>query len=98
MEELREKLVELKILLEIPNYISFQGKAPYPTLIGGNNPNIKAAGTIEFRGGKIYKIDNFSGHFKPDPSTMNYVEILFKNRFVQNSFDNNFQGFIKIGQ
>lgn len=39
----------------------FDGKAPHPTLIGGT-PRVQAAGMIEFRGGKIFSIDNLSGH------------------------------------
>jgi hypothetical protein len=72
---------------DTPNYELFKGKAPHPTLIGGINPNVKAAGTIEFRGGLIYKVDNASGHFKPNASTMDFVERLFKQKFDTKSFD-----------
>ena len=40
-------------------------RMPHPTLIGGSNPQVQAAGIIEIRGGKIYSINNASGHFKP---------------------------------
>ncbi|MCF6183743.1 MAG: DUF6402 family protein [Bacteroidales bacterium] len=36
----------------------FNGKAPHPTLIGGANPTVKTAGIIEFRGGKIYPLND----------------------------------------
>ncbi len=41
----------------------FNGYAPHPSLIGGENPMVQAAGMVEFRAGKIYKVDNASGHF-----------------------------------
>jgi hypothetical protein len=43
---------------------------PHPTLIGGKNPTVLAAGEVEIRGGKIYRIDNQSGHFQPGRKTM----------------------------
>ncbi|MGF6907847.1 hypothetical protein [Fusobacterium sp. PH5-44] len=52
---------------------------PHPTLIGGKNPVVKGAGIIEIRGGKIYKIDNASGHFKPDNNSLINIEKAFKN-------------------
>ena len=38
---------------------------PHPTLIGGLDPQVRAAGMVEIRAGKIVKIDNHSGHFRP---------------------------------
>jgi hypothetical protein len=38
---------------------------PHPTLIGGRDPVVLAAGDVEIRGGKIYRVDNQSGHFQP---------------------------------
>jgi hypothetical protein len=38
---------------------------PHPTLIGGKKPTVLAAGEVEIRGGKIFRIDNQSGHFLP---------------------------------
>jgi hypothetical protein len=43
---------------------------PHPTLIGGKNPQIQAAGMIEIRKGKIVRIDNHSGHFRPPRSAL----------------------------
>jgi hypothetical protein len=37
---------------------------PHPTLIGGLDPQVQAAGMVEIRAGKIVKIDNHSGHFR----------------------------------
>ena len=46
---------------------------PHPTLVGGNNPRVQAAGIIEIRRGKIYRVDNASGHFKPGKESMDIV-------------------------
>lgn len=60
---------------------------PHPTLIGGKNPKIQAAGTVQIQGGKIVHIDNHSGHYKPPraslksaaKSFMKLDEKVFKN-------------------
>jgi hypothetical protein len=38
---------------------------PHPTLIGGKDPKVLAAGEVEIRAGQIYRIDNYSGHYHP---------------------------------
>ena len=38
---------------------------PHPTLVGGKDPTVLAAGEVEIRGGKIFRVDNQSGHFRP---------------------------------
>ncbi|MFE0025053.1 DUF4157 domain-containing protein [Amycolatopsis sp. NPDC059021] len=38
---------------------------PHPTLIGGKNPTGLAFGDVEIRAGRIYRIDNQSGHMQP---------------------------------
>jgi hypothetical protein len=43
---------------------------PHPTLIGGKNPTVLAAGEVEMRAGRIYRIDNQSGHFQPSRKAM----------------------------
>lgn len=43
---------------------------PHPTLLGGDKPVVLAAGEVEIRGGKIYNIDNQSGHFQPTRKAM----------------------------
>ncbi len=52
-------------------------RMPHPTLIGGINPQVQAAGIIELRGGKIYSINNASGHYKPGNECLNVVEYFF---------------------
>ena len=46
-------------------------KMPHPTLIGGMNPQVRAAGMVEISRGKIVAIDNHSGHFQPPRSSLN---------------------------
>ncbi|WP_318308876.1 fibronectin type III domain-containing protein [Flagellimonas crocea] len=72
----------------------FNGKAPHPTLIGGVDPVVKTAGIIEFRAGKIYKVDNVSGHFKPSTQSLQNVQPLFNKKFSHNNFADDFQGFV----
>jgi hypothetical protein len=43
---------------------------PHPTLVGGKDPVVVAAGEVEIRGGRIFKIDNQSGHFQPGRTTL----------------------------
>jgi hypothetical protein len=43
---------------------------PHPTLIGGTDPKVLAAGELEVRGGRIFSIDNQSGHYQPTRQSM----------------------------
>ncbi len=43
---------------------------PHPTLIGGKAPQVQAAGMVKIRDGKIVRIDNHSGHFRPPRSSL----------------------------
>ena len=49
-------------------------RTPHPMLIGGKNPRVKMAGMIEFRNGKIYAIDNHSGHYRPPKKSLEETE------------------------
>lgn len=69
---------------------------PHPTLIGGPNPTVQGAGIVEIRGGKIYSIDNASGHFKPDSSSMVNVQNAFE-QLPSNVFHRDFQGYLTVG-
>ena len=42
---------------------------PHPTLVGGLDPKVYAAGEIKVENGKITVIDNQSGHFRPEAGT-----------------------------
>jgi hypothetical protein len=65
---------------------------PHPTLIGGENVLVKGAGIIDIRGGKIYKIDNASGHFRPSKSSLNNAKQAF-NSLESRVFHKNFQDY-----
>lgn len=72
-------------------------RMPHPTLIGGANPQVQAAGIVEIRGGQIYRIDNASGHFKPSNESLFAAEKAF-GQLPSNTFSKNFQGYIPYNQ
>lgn len=72
-------------------------RMPHPTLIGGKNPQVQAAGMVEVRGGKIYSIDNASGHFKPSNGCLTTAEDAFGN-LPQNIYSKDFKGFLPYGE
>jgi hypothetical protein len=45
-------------------------RMPHPTLIRGKNPQVLGAGIVDIRGGKIYSVDNASGHPKPGAGSL----------------------------
>lgn len=67
-------------------------RMPHPTLIGGSDPQVQAAGMVDIRGGKIYSIDNTSGHFKPASESLNNAESAF-SKLPNSSFSSDFQGY-----
>jgi hypothetical protein len=71
---------------------------PHPTLIGGENPSVLAAGMIDIRGGKIYSVDNVSGHFKPSASSLQTAQEVFQDLLPSNVFHKNFQGFLPFAE
>ncbi len=72
-------------------------RMPHPTLIGGKNPQVQAAGMVEVRGGKIYSIDNASGHFKSSNGCLKTAEDAFGN-LPQNIYSKDFKGFSPYGE
>ena len=50
---------------------------PHPTLIGGRDPQVKMAGIVDIRGGKIFSYDKRSGHFKPNDKSMHVADEAF---------------------
>ena len=48
-------------------------RAPHPTLIGGKDPQVQCAGMIVFKKGRIFSVDNQSGHYRPDLKSLNKV-------------------------
>lgn len=67
---------------------------PHPTLVGGANPQVRAAGIVDIRGGRIYLVDNASGHFKPGSGSLGAAEEAFKRLLPDSAFHKNFQGFL----
>lgn len=51
---------------------------PHPTLIGGSDPQVKVAGILDIRNGKIFNYDNQSGHYKPHVKSMRAADDAFK--------------------
>ena len=66
-------------------------RAPHPTLIGGKDPQVQAAGMITLKNGKIYSVDNQSGHFRPNIQSMSKVESALQKLYESNPslFDKN---------
>ena len=56
------------------NPVNPSTRSPHPMLIGGKDPQVKVAGMIEFRGGKIFSIDNDSGHYRPPSKSLKAAE------------------------
>jgi hypothetical protein len=67
---------------------------PHPTLIGGFEPKVQGAGIVTIQGGKIIKVDNASGYFRPDSSSLGKVEKLFLNKVPDKYYDRKFEGFV----
>lgn len=67
---------------------------PHPTLIGGFEPKVQGAGIVTIQGEKIIKVDNASGHFRPDSSSLGKVEELFLNKVPDKYYDRKFEGFV----
>ena len=67
---------------------------PHPTLIGGFEPKVQGAGIVTIQGEKIIKVDNASGHFRPDSSSLGKVEKLFLNKVPDKYYDRKFEGFV----
>lgn len=66
-------------------------RSPHPTLVGGKNPEVQCAGIIEFRKGRIYSVDNQSGHFRPNSKSMDKVHAALDELYKRNPnlFDKN---------
>ncbi|EOE6860827.1 hemagglutinin repeat-containing protein [Cronobacter dublinensis] len=67
-------------------------RMPHPTLIGGKDPQVIGAGIVEIRGGKIYSVDNASGHFKPGAGSIGVAKDAF-SKIPSQYFSKDFQGY-----
>ena len=65
---------------------------PHPTLIGGEDPFVLAAGEIDIRNGQIYSVNNLSGHFRPSPHSLGTMHNAF-SQLPESAFKPNFLGF-----
>ena len=68
-------------------------RMPHPTLIGGADPKVLAAGMVRIDGGKIKWVNNASGHFKPGNECLEIVEEVF-SRLPAKVFAKDFKGFL----
>ena len=68
-------------------------RMPHPTLIGGVDPRVQAAGIIDIRGGRIYSIDNASGHFKPGAGSLQAAQRAFE-QLPKSAFHPKFRGYL----
>ena len=59
-------------------------RSPHPTLIGGKTPEVQCAGIIKFKSGRVFRIDNQSGHFRPDIRSLGKVEEFMQNLHNEN--------------
>ena len=71
-------------------------RMPHPTLIGGENPQVLGAGIVDIRGGRIYSVDNASGHFKPGAGSLEAAQAAF-GKLPPAVFHRNFQGYLPYG-
>jgi hypothetical protein len=60
-----------------PEILQFP-RSPHPTLLGGN-PQVLGAGIIDIRGGRIFSINNSSGHFHPSSESLIVASHYFNN-------------------
>ncbi|WP_055427116.1 hypothetical protein [Bifidobacterium aesculapii] len=60
------------------------GRSPHPTLIGGKDPVVQAAGLINIKDGKIMSFDDRSGHFRPSSKSMDKVEAALRKLYNMN--------------
>jgi RHS repeat-associated protein len=70
-----------------------QARMPHPTLIGGSNPLVRGAGIVDIRGGRVFSVDNASGHYKPGAGSLDAAQDAF-NLLPGNASHRNFQGFL----
>ncbi|MBQ8135241.1 MAG: hypothetical protein IJ192_12680 [Clostridia bacterium] len=76
-----------------PNHPEKNKRAPHPTLIGGKDPQVRCAGMISFHKGKIFSVNNDSGHFRPNQKSMEKVYNALRKLYENNPkvFDKGFR-------
>jgi hypothetical protein len=68
-------------------------RMPHPTLVGGANPLVQAAGIVDIRGGKIFSVNNASGHFKAGTESLSAAKKAF-GKLPGQAFHAKFEGFV----
>ncbi len=68
-------------------------RMPHPALIGGSDPRVRGAGRVEIRNGRIYSVNNHSGHFQPGAGSFEAAQEAF-GELPSNSFHKDFLGFL----
>lgn len=66
------------------NPYNSKGRSPHPTLIGGKDPVVQAAGLMSIKDGKILSFDDQSGHFRPSSKSMDKVEVTLRKLYNKN--------------
>lgn len=59
-------------------------RSPHPTLIGGKKPKVRCAGMINFRQGKIFAVNNDSGHYRPNRQSLKLVKRILNRLYKTN--------------
>jgi hypothetical protein len=72
-------------------------RMPHPTLVGGANPQVRAAGIVDIRGGRIYSVNNASGHFKPGAGSLTAAENAF-GALPSRAFHRDFRGYLPYAE
>ena len=70
-------------------------RMPHPTLVGGKNPTVKGAGIVDIRGGRIYSVNNASGHFKPGSTSLEATRAAFEE-LPKKAFRKDFKGYVEF--
>jgi hypothetical protein len=64
---------------------------PHPTLIGGEDPQVKVAGIVTLKNGKIVSFDHMSGHYKPNIKSMKEAKEAF-GKLPKELFSKDYKG------
>jgi hypothetical protein len=74
------------------NIVKKQQHMPHPTLIGGKDPRVQGAGIVFIERGKIRRVDNESGHFRPGEGSLEAARDTFE-QLPDKTFHQEFEGY-----
>ena len=66
------------------NPYNSKGRSPHPTLIGGKDPVVQAAGLMNMQDGKILSFDDQSGHLRASSKSMDKVATALRKLYNKN--------------